>query len=88
MAMAWRTCDAVHFVKLVKPQLTLLDLVKVSTTTGTYVTNSSKWSLSYSKDTVNIGGVSITNYTFAEVNDVPGLGVSYSLVNFDKICGG
>ena len=33
----------------------------------------------YSKDTVNIGGVSITDYTSAEVTDVSELGISYSL---------
>ena len=39
----------------------------------------------YSKDSVSIGGVSITDYTFAEVTD--GLGVSYQHGKFDGICG-
>ena len=37
-------------------------------------------------DTVNIGGVSIADYTFAEVTNVSGLGISYSLEKFDRIC--
>ena len=39
------------------------------------------------QDTVNIGGVSIADYTFAEVTNVSGLGISYSLEKFDGICG-
>ena len=38
----------------------------------------------YSKDTVNIGGVSITDYTFDEVTNVSGLGISYSLENLTE----
>ena len=41
----------------------------------------------YSEDTVNGVGVSIANYTFTEVTKVSGLGCSYSLGNFDEICG-
>ena len=40
----------------------------------------------YSKDTVNIGGVSITDYTSAEMPNVSELGISYSLEYFDGIC--
>ena len=36
---------------------------------------------------MNIGGVSIADYTFAEVTDVSGLGISYSLGKFDGIGG-
>ena len=36
---------------------------------------------------MNIGGVSITDYTFAEVTNVSELGISYSLEKFDGICG-
>ena len=39
-----------------------------------------------SKDAVNIGGVSITNHTFA-VTDVSGLEASYARGKFDGICG-
>ena len=39
-----------------------------------------------SQNGVNIGGVSITNHTFA-VTDVSGLGVSYTVGKFDGICG-
>ena len=38
----------------------------------------------YSKDTVNIGGVSITDYTSAEVINVSELGISYSLENLTE----
>merc|ERR1719240_2502484 len=63
---------------------------------STYVANGSTFKIEYgsgpvsgfySKDTVNIGGVSIADYTFAEVTDVSGLGISYSLGKFDGICG-
>ena len=55
---------------------------------STYVANGSTFKIEYgsgpvsgfySKNTVNIGGVSITDYTFAEVTNVSGLGISYSL---------
>ena len=37
---------------------------------------------------MNSDGVSITDYNFAEVTNVSGLGYSYSLGgNFDEICG-
>merc|ERR1712107_682787 len=63
---------------------------------STYVANGSTFKIEYgsgpvsgfySKDTVNIGGVSFEDYTFAEVTDVSGLGISYSLGKFDGICG-
>ena len=55
---------------------------------STYVANGSTFkieygsgpvSVFYSKDTVNSDGVSIADYTFAEVTNVSGLGFSYSL---------
>ena len=58
---------------------------------STYVANDSTFKIEYgsgpvsgfySEDTVNIGGVSITDYTFAEVTKVSGLGFSYSLERF------
>ena len=63
---------------------------------STYVANGSTFKIEYgsepvsgfySKDTVNIGGVSITDYTFAEVTNVSELGISCSLEKFDGICG-
>ena len=54
----------------------------------TYVTNDSTLRIEFgsgpvsgfsSEDTVNSDGVSITDYTFAEVTNVSGLGISYSL---------
>lgn len=41
----------------------------------------------YSADTISIGDVPISKYTFAEVTDVSGLGVGYTLGKFDGICG-
>merc|ERR1711976_451377 len=41
----------------------------------------------YSRDTINIGGVEIDNYLFAEVDNVKGLGLGYVLGKFDGICG-
>lgn len=41
----------------------------------------------YSEDTISIGDVAIPKYTFAEVTDVSGLGLGYTLGKFDGICG-
>jgi hypothetical protein len=41
----------------------------------------------YSRDHIQIGDVSVDDYLFAEVNDVSGLGVGYSIGKFDGICG-
>eukprot|EP01062_Namystynia_karyoxenos_P014403 TRINITY_DN1518_c0_g1_i6.p1 TRINITY_DN1518_c0_g1~~TRINITY_DN1518_c0_g1_i6.p1 ORF type:complete len:563 (+),score=216.43 TRINITY_DN1518_c0_g1_i6:73-1689(+) len=41
----------------------------------------------YSADTVQIGGVGVPDYTFAEVNNTKGLGLGYSIGKFDGICG-
>ena len=58
---------------------------------NTYVANDSTFRIEYgsgpmsgfsSEDTVNSDGVSIANYTFAEVTNVSGLGFSYSLGKF------
>ena len=63
---------------------------------STYVANGSTFKIEYgsepvsgfySKDTVNIGGVSITDYTVAEVTNVSELGFRTLWGNFDKICG-
>jgi hypothetical protein len=41
----------------------------------------------YSQDTMQIGDISMPEYTFAEATDVSGLGVGYSIGKFDGICG-
>merc|ERR1711865_298299 len=41
----------------------------------------------YSQETVSIGGVDLAEYTFAEVDNVKGLGPAYSVGHFDGICG-
>jgi len=41
----------------------------------------------YSSDIMSIGGVDIEGYTFAEANDVSGLGPAYGVGKFDGICG-
>jgi len=40
-----------------------------------------------SKDSVEVGSVTVPNYIFAEIQDVSGLGQSYSGSPFDGICG-
>ena len=60
---------------------------------NTYVANGSTFRIEYgsgpvsgfySKDTVNVGSVSIADYTFAEMTNVSGLGISYSLENLTE----
>merc|ERR1719503_395919 len=41
----------------------------------------------YSRDKVNIGGVELDNYLFAEVDDVSGLGPAWGAGHFDGISG-
>merc|ERR1711881_231392 len=41
----------------------------------------------YSADTISIGGVEIDGYTFAEADNVKGLGPAYTVGHFDGICG-
>lgn len=41
----------------------------------------------YSRDAVTLGGVKVDDYLFAEVNNVKGLGLGYTLGKFDGICG-
>lgn len=40
-----------------------------------------------SADTVNVGGIAVPEQTFAEINDVSGLGLAYALGHFDGILG-
>lgn len=41
----------------------------------------------YSQDTITMGNYEVPNFTFAEVNDVSGLGAMYCQGGFDGICG-
>jgi hypothetical protein len=41
----------------------------------------------YSSDTMQIGDVSVSDYTFAEVNNTKGLGLAFTIGKFDGICG-
>jgi len=41
----------------------------------------------YSRDRTQIGNIEMQDYLFAEVSDVSGLGVGYSIGKFDGICG-
>jgi hypothetical protein len=63
---------------------------------STYVANGTVFNIQYgsgpvsgvySQDTASIGGIAIPEYTFAEVDNVKGLGPAYSVGHFDGICG-
>merc|ERR1711907_25863 len=63
---------------------------------STYVANGTVFNIQYgsgpvsgvySADTISIGGIDITDYTFAEADNVKGLGPAYSVGHFDGICG-
>jgi hypothetical protein len=63
---------------------------------STYVANGTTFNIQYgsgpvsgvySQETVSIGGVAVAEYTFAEVDNVKGLGPAYSVGHFDGICG-
>merc|ERR1712070_1166416 len=63
---------------------------------STYVANGTVFNIQYgsgpvsgvySEETVSIGGIAIPEYTFAEVDNVKGLGPAYSVGHFDGICG-
>jgi hypothetical protein len=41
----------------------------------------------YSADTISIGGIEVPDYTFAEADNVKGLGPAYTVGHFDGICG-
>jgi len=62
----------------------------------TYVSNGTTFNIAYgsgpvagvySRDKVNIGGVQLDNYLFAEVDDVSGLGPAWGAGHFDGISG-
>jgi hypothetical protein len=63
---------------------------------STYVTNGTTFNIRYgsgpvsgvyAKDTMTVGDVAVPSYTFAEVNNVKGLGPAYAIGHFDGICG-
>ena len=63
---------------------------------STYIANGSVFNIQYgsgpvagilSTDNVNVGGLTVLKQTFAEVNDVSGLGLAYSIGKFDGILG-
>jgi hypothetical protein len=63
---------------------------------STYVANGTTFNIQYgsgpvsgvySQESVSIGGVEVAEYTFAEVDNVKGLGPAYSVGHFDGICG-
>jgi hypothetical protein len=63
---------------------------------STYVANGTTFDIQYgsgpvsgvySQETISIGGVDVEKYTFAEVDNVKGLGPAYSVGHFDGICG-
>jgi len=63
---------------------------------SSYVANGTKFNIAYgsgpvagyySQDHATIGNVKVLDYTFAEVNDVSGLGVAFTVGKFDGICG-
>merc|ERR1712039_65968 len=41
----------------------------------------------YSQDTIKLGDIDISDYTFAEVNNTKGLGPAWAVGHFDGICG-
>jgi len=66
------------------------------TKSSSYTANGTKFNIRYgsgpvsgfySADTVHIGNVDLTKYTFAEVDNTAGLGPSWRVGKFDGICG-
>lgn len=39
------------------------------------------------RDVANMGGIAVTNFTFAEITDASGLGLAFAIGQFDGICG-
>lgn len=67
-----------------------------SSKSSTYKKDGTKFNIQYgsgpvsgfqSKDSVEVGSVTVPNYIFAEIQDVSGLGQLYSQGPFDGICG-
>jgi hypothetical protein len=67
-----------------------------NTLSETYVANGTEFRIEYgsgpvagvfSTDTVSMGGIKVSDYSFAEVDDYSGLGLAYTLGKFDGILG-
>jgi len=68
----------------------------IDTQSSTYVKNGTVFKIEYgsgpvsgyySEDTVHLGGIDLTDYTFAEVDNTKGLGLGWAVGHFDGICG-
>merc|ERR550539_1195978 len=66
------------------------------TKSSTYVKNGSTFNIRYgsgpvsgfySQDTIHLGDIDISDYTFAEVDNTKGLGPAWAVGHFDGICG-
>merc|ERR1711865_318482 len=66
------------------------------TKSSTYVKNGTIFKIAYgsgpvsgyySKDTIHLGDIDVTDYTFAEVDNTKGLGPAWAAGHFDGICG-
>lgn len=67
-----------------------------NTLSSTYVPNGTEFRIEYgsgpvsgvfSTDTINMGGIEVTDYSFAECDDFSGLGLAYAIGKFDGILG-
>jgi hypothetical protein len=88
----WVNNIPVPFWKKILPHHQMYDHSKSST----YVANGTKFNIAYgsgpvagfySKDTITVGNVALPSYTFAEVNDVKGLGTMWLVGKLDGILG-
>jgi len=88
----WANNIPVPWWKKLLPHHQMYDHSKSST----YVANGTKFNIRYgsgpvagfySADTVTIGDVAVPHYTFAEVNNVKGLGTMWLVGKLDGICG-
>jgi len=79
-----------------KPLLSTSHNLYTNSKSSTYTANGTEFAIQYgsgavkgvfSQDTVNIAGVDIADYTFAEVSDTSGMGIAYRLAKFDGILG-
>jgi len=88
----WVNNIPVPWWKKLLPHHELYDHSKSST----YVANGTKFNIAYgsgpvagfySKDTITVGDIAVPDYTFAEVNDVKGLGTMWLVGKLDGILG-
>jgi len=68
----------------------------IDTKSSTYVKNGTVFKIQYgsepvsgfySQDTIHLGDIDISDYTFAEVDNTKGLGPAWAVGHFDGICG-